>query len=95
MQIELEAFRIKRSSTFNFHTFKKKRIFLSLLSWLCNGQIGFCWTPYEEVAEIFASGLNYLESGGVLLKCEAPTKSILSAPNPHRVYLEKPTRVKS
>ncbi|MDC9496228.1 MULTISPECIES: hypothetical protein [unclassified Pseudoalteromonas] len=46
-------------------------------------KIGFCWTPLQSVAEAFASGLNAIESGGVLLKAYAPTPAILSAPNKH------------
>jgi hypothetical protein len=32
---------------------------------------------------MFASGLNALESGGVLLKAFAPTEAILASPNEH------------
>lgn len=32
---------------------------------------------------MFASGLNAIESGGVLLKAYAPMAAILSAPNKH------------
>lgn len=46
-------------------------------------KIGFCWTPKIEVATIFASGLNSLESGGVLLKAYAPPEAIFSSPNSH------------
>ncbi len=45
--------------------------------------IGFCWTPLIEVATNFASGLNSIESGGVLLKAHAPSTAILAAPNRH------------
>jgi len=48
-----------------------------------DNKIGFCWTPTEEVARIFASGLNSIESGGVLLKAFAPQKAIISSPNEH------------
>jgi hypothetical protein len=46
-------------------------------------KIGFCWTPKFSVAEMFASGLNSIESGGVLLKAFAPTEAILAKPNKH------------
>lgn len=46
-------------------------------------KIGFCWTPKIEVASMFASGLNSIESGGVLLKAYAPSSAILAAPNEH------------
>lgn len=48
-------------------------------------KIDFCWTPYKEVAQKFASGLNSIESGGVLLKAFAPSESILSSPNEHSI----------
>jgi hypothetical protein len=46
-------------------------------------KIGFCWTPERSVAEMFARGLNAIESGGVLLKTYAPKESVLSSPNKH------------
>ena len=46
-------------------------------------KIGFCWTPEKEVASMFASGLNSIESGGVLLKAFASEKAIISSPNEH------------
>ena len=48
-------------------------------------KIGFCWTPKRSVAEMFASGLNSIESGGVLIKSYAPKEAVLSAPNEHSV----------
>ncbi len=48
-----------------------------------SGQIGFCWTPVVKVATRFASGLNSIESGGVLLKAYAPSSAIFAAPNEH------------
>lgn len=47
------------------------------------GLTGFCWSPDIAVAEVFARGLNALESGGVLLKTYAPTEAILAGPNQH------------
>ncbi len=49
-----------------------------------SNQIGFCWTPEIDVASKFASGLNSIESGGVLLKAYAPSSAILAPPNDHR-----------
>jgi hypothetical protein len=46
-------------------------------------KIGFCWTPEIDVASMFASGLNSLESGGVLLKSYAPPTAIMASPNDH------------
>jgi hypothetical protein len=51
--------------------------------------IGFCWTPNIEVARKFASGLNSIESGGILLKAFAPAISILSGPNEHSKNMEE------
>jgi hypothetical protein len=48
-------------------------------------KIGFCWTPKIEVATIFASGLNSIESGGFLLKAYAPTEAIMASPNDHSI----------
>lgn len=50
-------------------------------------KLGFCWTPKQDVAIMFASGLNALESGGVLLKAFAPASAILASPNNHSQYL--------
>ncbi|MGN2670322.1 hypothetical protein [Aliivibrio fischeri] len=47
------------------------------------GLIGFCWTPKKEVAEMFARGLNAVESGGVLLTAKVAAEAILSEPNSH------------
>ena len=46
-------------------------------------KIGFCWTPKKKVARMFASGLNAIESGGVLLQAFAPSNAIISSPNDH------------
>ena len=48
-----------------------------------DNRIGFCWTPKIDVAEMFASGLNAEESGGVLLKAFAPKEAIMAGPNNH------------
>ena len=50
-----------------------------------DNKIGFCWTPDINVARVFASGLNAIESGGVLLKAYAPNGAIISAPNDHSI----------
>ena len=47
------------------------------------GQLGFCWSPRLEVAELLARGLNALESGGILLKAFAPPEAVLAGPNDH------------
>ncbi len=65
------------------------------------GLIGFCWTPKKDIAEMFASGLNAIESGGVLLSAIFSPESILSAPNSHSSdwlcefeYTCDPTRIR-
>lgn len=47
------------------------------------GKIGFCWSPKVEIAKLFASGLNALESGGIVLRAFAPPESVLAGPNDH------------
>lgn len=47
------------------------------------GLIGFCWTPKKQVAEMFARGLNAMESGGVLLSAKLAPEAILTGPNSH------------
>lgn len=66
------------------------------------GLIGFCWTPNKQVAEMFASGLNAIESGGVLLSAKITPEAILSAPNRHSTdwlgeseYTCDPTKIDS
>lgn len=47
-----------------------------------SAQIGFCWTPKRDIAEMFASGLNAMETGGgVLLQGYAPPEAILAGPS--------------
>jgi hypothetical protein len=48
-------------------------------------KLGFCWTPDRNVAMKFASGLNAIESDGVLLQAYAPPPSILAGPNDHSI----------
>ena len=52
-------------------------------------KIGLCWSSSVSVAEMFASGLNSVESGGLLLKAWATKESIISSPNDHSVYLDE------
>jgi hypothetical protein len=48
---------------------------------------GFAWTTEEKIARMFASGLNAVDSGGVLLSTIAPAEAIIAGPNEHSVYL--------
>ncbi|TXI45144.1 hypothetical protein [Methylophilus sp.] len=54
-------------------------------------QIGFCWTPSEDIATTYAKGLNAVDSGGVLLKCYAPAEAILAMQN--NVFICDPSRL--
>lgn len=59
-------------------------------------QIGFFWTPSETLATTYAQGINAVESGGVLLKCYAPTEAILAAPEAegeNSVWICDPTQL--
>lgn len=51
------------------------------------GKIGLNWTPDIEVARMFASGLNSVDSGGVLLQAHFTASAIISGPNAHSRYL--------
>lgn len=51
-------------------------------------RVGFNWTPKEEVAKRFASGLcSYYKEGGVLLKVYAEPQAIITGSCPHSEYL--------
>ena len=54
---------------------------------LSNNKVGFCWTPSQETATMFASGLNAIETGGVLLSIECRPEWIISSPSQHSIYL--------
>lgn len=53
------------------------------------GNTGACWTTQYEVAKMFASGLNNVGKGGVLLSTSAPAASIVAGPSDHSVYLQE------
>jgi hypothetical protein len=49
---------------------------------------GPSWTSKRNVAEMFARGLNCCpQTGGVLLRTEAPANAVLAPPNDHSHYL--------
>lgn len=50
-------------------------------------KIGFCWTAREDIAKMFASGLNAYKTGGVLLKAWASPAAIISGTHGHSKYL--------
>lgn len=52
-----------------------------------NGAIGLAWSADAETARMFASGLNAVGSGGVLLKARFEPDAIISGPNAHSNYL--------
>jgi len=49
--------------------------------------IGFCWTTNKETAAMFARGLNSINSGGLLLKCNCKSEWIIIGPSNHSKYL--------
>lgn len=49
--------------------------------------IGTAWTNAEDTAQIFASGLNTVGSGGVILKARIPVDAIIAGPSEHSQYL--------
>lgn len=52
-----------------------------------DGKIGTAWSENEETARVFASGLNAIGKGGVLLQTQAPVSSIIAGPSQHSRYL--------
>ncbi len=55
---------------------------------LCN-HVGLCWTPVIETARMFAEGLNAVNSGGVLLRCDVDSTAIIAGPSAHSLYLNE------
>ncbi|MFZ4703608.1 MAG: hypothetical protein ACOYMG_26495 [Candidatus Methylumidiphilus sp.] len=51
------------------------------------GQIGSAWTDKIETANTFATGLNAVGKGGVVLKVHAPAEAIIAGPSKHSLYL--------
>lgn len=49
--------------------------------------IGLAWTSKANIARMFGSGLNALDTGGVLLKAHFAPVAIISGPNAHSNYL--------
>ena len=58
----------------------------SLERWM-NGTVGLAWTPKIEIARMFASGLNSVGSGGVLLVGHFEANAIISRSHAHSRYL--------
>jgi len=52
-----------------------------------NGVVGTAWARKEETASTFASGLNAVGKGGVILRTLAPVSSIIAGPSKHSIYL--------
>lgn len=51
------------------------------------GIIGTAWTDAEETARMFASGLNAIGQGGVILQAHVPADAIIAGPSTHSLYL--------
>ncbi len=54
---------------------------------LSAGYLGLSWTTDSKVATMFASGLNAVGSGGVLITATLGAPAIISGPNAHSLYL--------
>ena len=52
-----------------------------------SGTVGLAWSKNAETARMFASGLNAVGSGGVLLKGSFEPEAIISGPNAHSIFL--------
>lgn len=52
-----------------------------------SGMLGTTWISRKEKASMFASGLNTVGKGGVILQTLAPTSSIIAGPSKHSIYL--------
>ncbi len=51
-------------------------------------KLGFSWTTHEDVARMFARGLNAMcEGGGALLTTFATVDDIIAGPGQHSIYL--------
>jgi hypothetical protein len=50
-------------------------------------ELGLAWTSQLHIAEMFASGLNAVDSGGVLLEGQFKREAIICGPNTHSAYL--------
>ncbi|SEA52267.1 hypothetical protein [Acidovorax soli] len=51
------------------------------------GQIGSAWSDKHETAKTFASGLNAVGMGGVILRAVVPAHAIVAGPSAHSSYL--------
>ena len=51
------------------------------------GKVGLAWTSDLKTAEMFGSGLNAINSGGLLLQAIFPVGSVITGPNAHSQYL--------
>jgi len=51
------------------------------------GLLGTAWSDKEQAASLFASGLNAVGKGGVILRTLAPASIIIAGPSKHSIYL--------
>lgn len=52
-----------------------------------SGRLGSAWSDKRETAEMFASGLNAVGKGGVILRATIPAEAIIAGPSAHSLYL--------
>lgn len=53
------------------------------------GRVGSAWSDRQETASMFASGLNAVGKGGVLLRVHAPAEAIIAGPSKHSQWLNE------
>jgi hypothetical protein len=56
---------------------------------LAGGRVGFGWSDEEKTARMFASGLNSVQGGGVVLQTLAPAEAIIAGPSDHSIWLQE------
>lgn len=50
------------------------------------GRLGTAWSDLSETAELFASGLNAVGKGGIILRTSAPATAIIAGPTDHSAH---------
>jgi hypothetical protein len=53
------------------------------------GRLGSAWSDRRETAETFASGLNAIGMGGVILRSSVPHEAVIAGPSAHSFYLDE------
>lgn len=53
------------------------------------GKLGWAWSTQRETATMFASGLNAVGSGGMLLRAEVDASAIIAGPSTHSMHIDE------